>query len=150
MSSNKRARVIIGGGVAALVVILAVPGREESAPPAASAVTPVDYIAQAASGPKLEDLLAAQTARAADLTWARDPFSGPREASADAAVAPAILLHLSGISTFGDSRMAIIDEAVVTPGDRLATGHTVVEITDTTVLLELDLEHTTLHLGAAR
>ena len=97
--------------------------------------------------------LDAQIARAAALTWGRDPFRAPVRPPSSAVTsasdeAPA--RRLTGISSSRGRLRAVLDRAIVQVGDRLPTGEVVAEITPRSVTLSIDDDTETLHLGEER
>ena len=58
-----------------------------------------------------------------------------------------VIPRLTGVSSYGGDRWAIIDREIVQEGDQLPSGHVVGEITNRTVTLILDQEELMLSLG---
>ncbi len=152
---NKRIPIFLGISGLGLVVLMALPDKAPATYTGtnlAANLTPVE-------GPRDEErTLAEQAARKAELDWTRDPFrlaGSPEEPTAalregEPQPLSTTTLRLSGISVCQNKPMAIIGHDIVQENDRLASGHTVVEITTNSVKLRLDGTTTTLRLGAQR
>lgn len=158
---DKRQRLFLAGSGLALLVIVALPSKggddEPSSTPGPTpgpAVADLGAQASESSVAATPAELDAQVARAAALTWGRDPFRGPVRVQASVLSAgpsdegPA--RRLTGISSSGARLRAVLDRAIVQVGDRLPTGEVVTEITPHSVTLSLDDDTETLHLGEER
>jgi hypothetical protein len=155
---NKRLVVILGGAMALLLAVVAVPARRAAGvppPPGPGAPGPgADGPGEPLGATRAE--LLARAARAAVLTFGRDPFAhrvvaaAPGEALPLAEPAGGAAPRLYGVSICGADRMAIIDLEVVREGERLATGQTVARITVDAVTLWSAGEETVLTLGDER
>ena len=160
---DKRIRILLGTAAGALFVIIALPSNKEEEPaipqPAELASSAAeDALAVSGARPASADELKQQARRAQMLVFGASPFEGPSEARASIehsvddtlptriAGAP----QLTGISTLGSSRMAIVAQTIVHEGDRLASGFTVQAITPASVTLVRDDEELTLTLGNER
>lgn len=141
---NKRMKMFLGSAVVLIAAVAALPskGTADSADAKGDFVPKPFRTAEATADLSQGDVISRQRRRSEELTWGRNPFRDPRDfaptfASATKTVAKG-LPKLSGISTIGDERMAIIGRQIVGVGDHLESGHLVVEVSETAVGLERD------------
>lgn len=150
---DKRMKMFLGGSMVLLVAVIAMPSKgEESTPntaPANLAAQPLEATGAPAIS-TVDDPIAQQRKRSAELEWNRNPFQDPQESistpTSGAQSTAKGLPKLSGISTINDAKMAIIGRQIVGVGDRLDSGHLVMEVTDKAVHLEKDGKRYTLTL----
>ncbi len=169
-----RMKLFLGLSALALLIVVALPSRvPDGTASAAAATLPVaalPALPDARPGGAVQHTLGASArgddaatrqavvAHLAGLAWGRDPFLPPDRVHVyvepDPAPAPVVadlaLPALSGISRRGSSAMAILDESIVEPGDRIGGGFVVLAIEAGAVTLLRDGEQHILTLSEGR
>jgi len=160
MKLSKGVLTVVVIMVIAIIAVVAFPAQSEDA--VADNLAPAHPLAPGAQtltpgGPanplskSFSEVFASQHKQAQELRWARNPFRAPENTVAVSKPrlsegSDSNQLRLSGISTIQNDKMAIIDRQIVGKGDRLRSGHLVVQVTDDSVELVLNDIMTTLTL----
>lgn len=160
MKLSKGVKAVVVVMVITIISVVAFPTQSEGTnadalapahPIVLSVMEPTSVTTNSPIPDAISDSISNQRKRSAELTWVRNPFRAPDDAPA-APKAQAKQnsdgkgLQLTGISTINNDKMAIIDRQIVGKGDRLSSGHLVVNVTDDSVDLVLHDSLITLNL----
>ncbi|MGB0951615.1 MAG: hypothetical protein ACPG31_00175 [Planctomycetota bacterium] len=150
---SKRMKVFLGSAVILIAAVAALPskGAQGSTATNQEGFVPKPFRSNASATEIPQgDAMTLQRRRSEELSWGRNPFRDPRDYLDTTERVPQYvakdLPKLSGISTIGDERMAIIGRQIVGVGDVLESGHLVTGVSETNVSLQREGKGYTLHL----